>query len=69
MDKEKDNFPKGIMSAASKKGRHNLLGRHKQQNPFYLFFFPENLAIEPHKVVGIIKISDCKLSHSVGSTE
>ena len=39
MDKEKDNFPKGIISAASKRGRHNLLGRHKQQNPFYLFFF------------------------------
>ena len=39
MYKEKDNFPKGIISAASKRGRHNLLGRHKQQNPFYLFFF------------------------------
>ena len=33
----------------------NLLGRHKEQNPFYLFFFPENLTIEPHKVVESLK--------------
>lgn len=68
MNMEKFCCSKGIMSAAYRRRRPNLLGRHTQQSPFYLFC-SHKLTTELHRVMGRNTIDECKVSYSVESPE